>query len=179
MSKLSLLFAGVIVLFSCKQKVLPLETCFNIKGQSRFTIGKPLQLSALKIKYGIDEGGVNFGKNNHIKDYGSVDSTLRIIEGNGQIAGAIIFSVNEQSSDLLSLNCFWQFMIADNEQDRITALKKIKEKFLNCLDIDKLNTKSGGQYSSVKNGRTETFTLAPRFRNGIDGTYWALYYAVK
>ncbi len=179
MIRLSLLFAGIILLYSCRHQSGPLETCFSIKGQNKFTIGKPLQLSSLKINYGVDEGGVNFGKNNHIKDYASVDTSLRIAAAKGQITGALIFSINEQTSDLLSLNCFWPFMIDDNEAARIAVLKQIKAQFLPCLEIDKLDTKNGGAYSSAKNGRTETFTLTPRFRNGVDATYWALYYAVK
>ncbi len=154
-------------------------TCFRIEGHDKFTIGKPLQLDSLKISYGVDEGGENFGKNNHIKDYASVDTALWLMKEKGQIVGAIMFSINDQTNNLQSLSCTWQFMIDDNEPDRILALKQIKENFLPCLDLTKLDTKNGGEYSSIKGSTTESFTLTPRFRNGLDVNYWAFYYAIK
>lgn len=179
MIKLFFLFVSTTLFYSCNQPSASIETCFKLNKHDKFVIGKPLQLSTLNIAYGIDEGGENFGKNNQIKDYGSVDTALRILEEKGQLAGTLTFSINEKTSNLLSLNCFWQFMIDDNESERISALKQIKEKFLPCLEINKLDTKNGAEYSSVRSAGTETFTLTPRFKDGLDVTYWAFYYAVK
>lgn len=172
-------FIFLFLLFTCSGNLQNNENCFSLKGKKAFILGQKLNINSLNINYGLEENGDNVGKNNNIKDYGSVDTSFSIFGLKGQIAGALTFSKEDKTDRLVSLNCFWMFMIGDDKSDRTEALEQIRNKFLPCFDISRIDVVNGGEYSVKYKNAVEKFYLAPRIQNGIDLRYWAFYYSIK
>jgi hypothetical protein len=172
-------FIFLFLSFFCSDNLQINESCFRLKGRKIFVLGQKLNIDNLNINYGLEENGDNVGKNNNIKDYGSVDTSLSIFGPKGQVACALTFSKEDKTDKLVSLNCFWMFMIGDDKSDRIEVLKQIRNKFLPCFDISRIDIVNGGEYSVKYKGAVEKFYLAPRVQNGIDLRYWSFYYSIK
>ncbi len=66
-----------------------METNFNMKSYT--------------INFSLDEGGKNFGKNNGLRDYACIDTSLSISNANGQIAEALSLTKADNTDKLISL----------------------------------------------------------------------------